>query len=283
MIGGIIGDIIGSVYEAHQWSSKELPLIQKLPVDKNVVVPNFKDTKWVRTNYGWTDDSLCTLGLYKAYIEKTDFAQTLKDVCNRNLNDSIGFGKAFKNWLSQEVSEPYNSYANGSIMRVGFIPFLNISLSQKLRLGHEVTKITHNHLNSYQAVQDFIVLCHTLKDDFKNKNYSKDCLLTYLDNQEFDLTVEDMHEENRFELNSLYTLCQAVSIVYESDSFEDTLRNSFYVGGDSDTLATVAGNLASVIYPIPENLMHVAEVAMATNKELYDLVVHFSENYWTKF
>lgn len=281
MIGGIIGDVIGSVYEAHQWISKDLPLIQSLPVDKSLAVPNFKDTKWVRTNYGWTDDTLCTLGLYKAYIEKTDYADTLQDVCVRNMNDSIGFGKAFKSWLDDK--EPYNSYANGSIMRIGFIPFLPLTLAQKLKLGHEVTKISHNHLNSYQAVQDYITLCHALKEEMRVNGLSKEVLKTYLENQEFDLTVEQMHEENRFELNAMYTLCQAVVIVYESNSFEEVLRNAFYVGGDSDTLATVAGNIASVIFTIPNHLMDVAEVSMATNKELYDLVVHFSENYWTKF
>lgn len=281
MIGGIIGDVIGSVYEAHQWISKDLPFIQSLPVDKSLAVPNFKDTKWVRTNYGWTDDTLCTLGLYKAYIEKSDFADTLQDVCVRNMNDSIGFGKAFKNWLDDK--EPYNSYANGSIMRIGFIPFLPLTLAQKLKLGNEVTKISHNHLNSYQAVQDYITLCHALKEEMKVNGLSKEVLKTYLENQEFDLTVEQMHEDNRFELNAMYTLCQAVAIVYESNSFEEVLRNAFYVGGDSDTLATVAGNIASVIFTIPNYLMDVAEVSMATNKELYDLVVHFSENYWTKF
>ena len=116
MIGGIIGDVIGSVYEAHQWISKDLQLIQTLPVDKTFNVPIFKNTSWVRTSYGWTDDTLCTLGLYKAYIEQTDYATTLQDVCVRNINDSIGFGKSFKNWLTDMA--PYNSYANGCIMRI---------------------------------------------------------------------------------------------------------------------------------------------------------------------
>lgn len=276
MIGGIIGDVIGSVYEAHQWTSKDLPLIQNLPVDKTINVPVFKDTKWVRTSYGWTDDTLCTLGLYKAYIEKTDFATTLQDVCVRNLNESIGFGKSFKNWLND--MKPYNSYANGCIMRIGFIPFLPLSLSKKLTLGHEVTKISHNHLNSYQAVQDYITLCHALKED-----RSKEILKTYLKNQEFEFDVQKMHEDNRFELNSVYTLCQAVAIVYESKNFEEVLRNTFYVGGDSDTLATIACNIASIIYPIPSELMQTAQLAMSTNQELYDLVIHFSENYWEKF
>lgn len=283
MIGGIIGDIIGSVYEAHQWASKELPLIQTLPIDKNVVIPLLKDTKWVRADYGWTDDTLCTLALYKAYIENTDFAETLKEICNRNVNDSIGFGKAFKSWLSEEIPKPYNSFANGSIMRVGFIPFLNIPLSKKLRLGYEMTKISHNHLDSYQAVQDFIMIAHTLKEDVTNKDKSKDCLRVYLDNREFALTVEDMHKQNKFELNALSTLYQAVSIVYESNSFEETLRNTFYVGGDSDTLATVACNLASILYPIPQDLLHMIEATMSMNKELNDLVVHFVENYWNRY
>ena len=146
-----------------------------------------------------------------------------------------------------------------------------------------MTKISHNHLDSYQAVQDYIILCHALKEDMSKKDYSKECLKTYLQNKEFSLTVETMHQKKSFELNSLYTLSQAVAIVYESKSFEEVLRNTFYVGGDSDTLATVACNLASILYPIPQELMTIAELAMATNKELYDLVLHFSEKYWIKF
>lgn len=197
------------------------------------------------------------------------------------MNESTGFGKNFQLWLDN--IQPYQSYANGSIMRIGFIPFLPLSLSQKLTLGYEVTKISHNHPHSYQAVQNYITLCHALKEDLTYHDYSKGCLKTYLLNQEFDLTVEDMHKENCFELDALYTLSQAVSIVYESSSFEEVLRHSFYVGGDSDTIATVACNLASIIYQIPPELLRVAELSMATNQELYDLVVHFSENYWIKF
>jgi ADP-ribosylglycohydrolase len=283
MIAGIIGDIIGSVYEAHQWTRKDLELIQPLPVDKTTSIPNFKNMKWVRTNYGWTDDTLCSLGLYSAYINNADPAKTLQEMCLKfsSLDDSIGFGASFKEWLKNPV--PYESYGNGAIMRIGFIPFLGLSLSEQLALGHEYTAISHNHKDSFQSVQDFIFLFHTLRQDLRHGDLSKSCLKSYLLNQQFSLTVEDMHNENRFELNALYTFCQAVQIVIESSNIEEVLRNTFYVGGDSDTLACIACNLASAIYSVPPEFMKLAELSLATAPELYELTVHFSENYWNEF
>lgn len=281
MIGGIIGDVIGSIYESKQWISKELPLVQELPLDSNMVVPIFENTHSVRLQYSWTDDTLCTLGLYKAYVNKTDFAQTLQSFCITNMNESVGFGQSFKNWLSN--TKPYNSYANGSIMRIGFVPFLPLSLIEKLTLVYEMTEISHNHPDSFMATEDYIKICHYLKKDFSNNDFSKKSLKEYLQKKGFSLNVEDMHNKKYFELNALQTLLQAVAIVLESNSFEEVLRNTFYVGGDSDTIATVACNIASIIYPISEELMYVAELSMANNQELFDLVVNFSENYWVKF
>lgn len=87
-----------------------------------------------------------------------------------------------------------------------------------------------------------------------------------------------MHKEKAFEINSLTTLYQVIAIVYESNSFESTLRNSFYVGGDSDTLATIAGNIASLVYEIPENAYKIIELALRNDQEIVELVKHFKNN-----
>lgn len=276
MIGGIIGDIVGSVYEGHQWTSKGLPLIQNLPFDDTIVTPIIKNISFVRKSYGFTDDTLCTLGLYYSYINSLDYTKGLQDFCIKHQNDDIGYGKSFKSWLDNPT--PYNSYANGSIMRIGFIPFLDISLNDKLQLGFDCTKISHNHPDSFKAVNDYILMCDNLKK-YNNKNH----IIDYLNNADFTLSVEDMHLKKYFELNALQTLFQALRIVYESNSFEDILINTCYVGGDTDTLACIACNIGSIIYPIPQHLMTIAEVNLINNQELYNLVATFSNTYWEKF
>lgn len=278
MLGGIIGDIIGSVYEGRQWIRKDLKFIQPLPLNDKIAIPVLKNTEWCRKKYGWTDDTLCTLGLYNAYKNEEDYATSLQSFCKNKMNEDTGFGKAFKNWL--EDIKPYNSYANGSIMRIGFIPFLkDLNLEEKLVLGYNMTKISHNHIDSYNAVNNYIVLCDELIKSWKKDKKNKECLKVFLLKSGFKKTVYDMHKEKSFEINALTTLYQAIAIVYESESYEETLRNSFYVGGDADTLATVAGNIASLIYPIPNSAYKIIELATVKDPDFRLLIEDFKSKY----
>ena len=109
MLGGIIGDVIGSVYEAHQWQAKDLPFVLTVPI-ANIkdIKPMFKDLKWVREKQSWTDDTLCTLGLYHAYIYKEDPTKSLVSFCKAHNDEATGFGKAFTKWLDNPT--PYNHH-----------------------------------------------------------------------------------------------------------------------------------------------------------------------------
>lgn len=279
MLAGIIGDVMGSVYEAHQWQNKELDLFQPLPIaDHPKIKALFKNTKWVRQEFAWTDDTLCTLGLYKAYVEGSDPTQTLQEICKTYSHEGIGFGKNFQTWIDDP--KPYQSFANGAIMRIGFIPFLNESLEGKLKLAHQYTAISHDHPDSFMAVKEFIELSDRLKNDFLSKgSIDKSCLKECLDRHGFSKTVQSMHEEAKFEMNALQTLLQAAVIVSESNSLEEVLRNCFYVGGDSDTLGCIASNLASQIYPMPEALWSYAYSTFKEFPELEKLVDHFEARY----
>lgn len=277
MLAGIIGDVIGSVYEAQQWQRKDLSLIQSLPFDENLVVPLLKNAKWVRQDYSWTDDTLCTLALYSAYIHKSDPVETMVYLCKKYFNESIGFGKSFNQWLDNPI--PYESFGNGAIMRIGFIPFLNLNIQDKIQLGIDYTNISHNHKDSLAAVVDFILLCEWLKDDKKVKNFSKRSIQTMLNKYQYLHSVEDLHKAKSFEINALTTFLQACVIVLESQNMHEVLVNSFYVGGDSDTLACIACNLASMIYPLDPTLWSYAEKTLTPFSELHHLVSHFQKLY----
>lgn len=94
MIAGIVGDIIGSVYEGQQWSNKNLSLIWQ-DSNKSAIKPILKNLSFVRKKQSWTDDTLCTLALYDAYINKKDYATNLQYFCKKYQSDVIGFGKSF--------------------------------------------------------------------------------------------------------------------------------------------------------------------------------------------
>lgn len=278
MLAGIMGDVVGSVYEAYQWQDKNLTLFQPLPIQNNILVqPLSKNVTWVRQQYSWTDDTLCTLALYKAFINNEDPTKTLREVCAQYRNEDIGFGKAFNAWIDNPV--PYESYGNGSIMRIGFIPFLDLELNEKIDLGYNYTVISHNHEDSYNAVTNYIILCEMLQREKASGTVTKKCLQKYLNAYKIVSSVEAMHQEKKFVINALETLHQAVVILLESDNMEEVLRNTFYIGGDSDTLACVACNLASIIYDIPSSLWLKSKETLNTAPELMNLVEHFEKNY----
>lgn len=274
MLAGIIGDVIGSVYEAHQWAHRDLALVQSLPIEGNPhIIPLLKKLNWVRKDYSWTDDTLCTVALYSAYRHETDPVTTLQNFCRRYSTQTIGFGKAFNAWVDNPV--PYQSFGNGAIMRIGFIPFLPLSLEEKLKIGRLYTDISHNHSDSYKAVSSMIFLCHELQKDQAVGNYNKASIKSFLAQNNFTKTVEQMHQEKVFEMNAMQTLLQSLVIIVESNSFEDVLRNCFYVGGDSDTLACIAANIASCLYPIPQDLWTFSENTLVIYPEIDSLVKDF--------
>lgn len=274
MIAGCIGDIIGSVYEGRQWARKDLELIQPLPLNSIFVPDLLKNTKWVRADYSWTDDSLCTLALYHAYINDKSPVESLVYFCKKYGDESIGFGGNFKKWLDNPV--PYGSFANGSIMRIGFIPYLNLTLKEKLDLGISYTNISHNHQDSLNAVREFILLTHHLRLKTASNRF---LLNEVLNKYTFNKTVEMLHNEAKFEMNALQTFLQACVVVSESSHFEDVLKNCFYVGGDSDTLACVAANIASHVFTVPTELIHLVDTKFKGYPDLNELLKHFKINY----
>jgi ADP-ribosylglycohydrolase len=274
MLGGIIGDVIGSVYEGHQWQRKDLELVLSNHVsEQKDIKPMFEKLKWVRKDQSWTDDTLCTLALYHAYLYNEDPTQTLVRVCKKYNDEATGFGKAFAKWLDDPV--PYNSLGNGSIMRIGFIPYINKPLSVKLKLGHDYTAISHNHEDSFKAVESFITICDALQQAKEQGLEHKEILNEYLTANSIIDTVESLHKEFVFELNAKKTLNQAIVILSESHSFKDALANCFYVGGDSDTLACVVGNMAGIVYSIPNDLLSLSLNTLKPYPELNDLVNKF--------
>lgn len=246
MLLGIYGDILGSIYEGRQWKTKDCPIHQSIEDRKIYTEKLIESSHFERPHQTFTDDTVCSLAFFDAYQNKKDYTKTLVEYCKKHRN--VGFGGGFNSWIDNP--KPYGSFGNGCLMRIGFIPFTNLSLFDQQMLAYRVTKISHDHPEALHSVNSFVTICYFLKNIGNTERKKKSTLEEYLSSEQFGFNVEQMHEAKSFEIGSRQTLCQAVRIVLESEDVDDVIRNCFYVGGDSDTLACIALNIASCFMPV---------------------------------
>ena len=259
MLGAIIGDIVGSVYEWDNIKKKEFSLF--------------------RRDCFFTDDSVMTCAVAEAIMrggERQDFIDAMKRY-GRKYPDA-GYGGRFSYWLISPNSEPYNSYGNGSAMRVspcawtmdceeyaqtGLWPEDGRALA---RLSAEVT---HNHpegIKGALATADAIFLSrfyfggYHLEGQEPIDNDPAECMRRireYIEKEYgYDLsqTLDEIRPTYEFNETCQDTVPQAIVAFLESVDFEDAIRNAISLGGDSDTLAAITGSIAEAAYGIPDTI-----------------------------
>jgi ADP-ribosylglycohydrolase len=234
MFGAILGDIIGSPYEFDLGDkSKEFPLFSK--------------------GSQFTDDTVMTVAVAQALLEvgkdaslddiRQNVVQSMRSWGNRY--PYAGYGHRFSNWLDWDEPKPYNSFGNGSAMRVSPCGLIANELSEALSLAKASAEVTHNHpegIKGAQAVAGAVFLAkqHKEKDeiaDFIRTNF-----------YDLDFTLEDIRASYRFNETCQGTVPQAIVAFLESTSFEDAIRNAVSLGGDCDTLTAITGSIAWAYY-----------------------------------
>ena len=238
MLGAIIGDVVGSVYEFSSDKTKDFELL----------TPSCR----------LTDDSLMTIAVGCACVgasiyDKEDFQSTLCRLMREigNMYPSAGYGASFYNWLMDENAEAYNSYGNGSAMRVSPVAWVTSSLSEAERLAAWSAEVTHNHPEGIKGAMA-IAACIYMARDGK----SKDEIREYIDKNYYhmDFTLDEIRPSYRFDVTCQGSVPQAIMSFLEGESFEDTVRNAVSLGGDSDTIGAMAGSIAEAYFGIPEKL-----------------------------
>ena len=237
MLGAIIGDIAGSRFERRNIKTKDFELF----------------TDHCRP----TDDSVMSLAVAKAILEsKSDYSDlTLNAVkCMQELGQKYpyaGYGGKFKQWIYSESPLPYNSWGNGAAMRVSACGFAAGSLDEAKFLSKSVTEVTHNHPEGIKAAEAVAVSIYMAKTghslleirDHINKNYYKTSF-----------RLDDIRPTYTFDVSCQGSVPQAFEAFFESAGFEDTIRNAISIGGDSDTIAAIAGGIAEAYYGIPADI-----------------------------
>ena len=233
MLGAIFGDIVGSSYEFNNTHDYNFELL---------------------TDYScFTDDSVMTLAVAKAMISTLGMSdETIRDSlidCMKELGQQYpyaGYGGRFIGWVLGKDREPYNSFGNGSAMRVSPVGWLYETLEETLHAAKLSAEVTHNHpegIKGAQATAAAIFLARSGK--------SKDEIRSYIeDTFEYDLnkTMDDIVSKGHGYEICQVSVPQALVCFLHSDSYIDTIRKAVSIGGDSDTVACIAGGIAEAFY-----------------------------------
>lgn len=243
MYGAIIGDIAGSRFEFDNLKSKDFELFSKY------------DT--------YTDDSVMTIAVAKALSEsKKDDYKDLEEKLIFWMHEigkkypNCGYGGRFYYWIMNDETKSYNSFGNGSGMRTSACAFIAKDLDEALELSKRCAAVTHDHeegIKGAQAISAAAFLARTGK--------TKEEIRAYI-NEHFyklDFTLKQIRKSYRFDVTCMGSVPQAIEAFLESDDFEDCIRNAISIGGDSDTIAAMAGCIGEAYYGIPEGFKQKAE------------------------
>ena len=232
MLGAIIGDIVGSVYEFNNYRAKDFQ-------------PFFSRKAF------FTDDTVCTCAVAEALIYNRHPAEALKE-WGRRYWENGGWGRSFALWLSSDCLEPYNSWGNGAAMRVAPAGLLAHSLDEAIALSNKVTVVTHNHpegMKGAAAIAATIYLARTGANKTDIRSY-----VSRTFGYDMTRTINDIRPGYLFNETCQGTVPEALTSALEADSFEDAIRNAISIGGDSDTIGAIAGGVAEAMFGIPETM-----------------------------
>ena len=260
MYGAILGDIIGSPFEFDRG-------------DKT------KDFKLFSRRSHFTDDSVMTLAVCEALLKVGQDA-TVKEIEDAVITSMQswgrrypheGYGGYFRRWLTARHPEPYNSFGNGSAMRVSAAGWLYDSLEKTRVVAKATANITHNHPEGIKGAEA------TASAIFMARNgSSKEEIKKYIENEfHYDLnrTLDEIRPSFHMDETCQKTVPEAIIAFLEARDFEDAIRNAVSLGGDTDTLGAITGSIAEAYFGISETL--ISERRNRINKDMRDIVDAF--------
>ena len=261
MFGAIFGDIVGSVYEFNNVKTKDFKLLTE-------------------GSY-FTDDTVMTVALADALMQsdirenpkgfKERFVRTMHRYGERY--PDAGYGGKFAYWLLYEDTEPYQSYGNGSAMRVSPVGWYAETLDEAIEFATLSAEVTHNHP---EGIKGAVATAGAI---FLAKNGAdKDAIREFIEQYyTIDFTLDEIRDAYVFNETCQDSVPQALAAFFESESFENAIRLAISIGGDSDTIGAIAGSVAEAFYGMQED--EKASIYRYLDDDLIDVVEEFSQNY----
>jgi ADP-ribosylglycohydrolase len=255
ILGAIAGDIIGSVFESNNFKH-----------------PTFYPLFQPHTTF--TDDSVLTVATADLQLFGGSYADIYQIYARRY--PYAGYGGAFMQWAQKENPGPYNSWGNGSAMRVSPIGWTRDSIEDVLREAKQSAKVTHSHpegIKGAQAIALGVFLARTGSDKATiRREIESRC--------DYDLsrTIDEIRPDYYFDVSCQGSVPEALTAFLDSTDFESAVRLAISIGGDSDTIACMAGALSQAYYrEIPEFIVTICREKL--DHRLLPVVDEFCEKY----
>lgn len=269
MFGAIAGDVIGSAYEWHNVKQTDFELFTG------------------RTDF--TDDTVLTIAVADALlyalepggqgVESLKEAYAARFMLYGHRYPNAGYGGRFSCWLGKGAAKPYNSYGNGSAMRVSPIGFVFCTLEETLREARRSSIVTHNHPEGIKGAQATAAAIYLAR-----MGESKQAIKEYVEREfHYNLhrSLDDIRPGYTFDESCQGTVPEAITAFLESDDFEDAIRKAISLGGDSDTLACITGGIAQAYYgKIPDKIYN--GVIFRLDASLKTVLNRFNERFGIK-
>jgi ADP-ribosylglycohydrolase len=257
ILGAITGDVIGSAYEWHNVKTTDFELFSKY-------------TKF-------TDDSVLTFATMDCLIHQIDYVEAYQKYGQKYPH--AGYGGAFRKWIFDKNPKPYNSWGNGSAMRVSPIGWAYNSLDEVLMQAKKSAEVTHNHIEGIkgaQAVASAIFMARngSTKEDIKE-------FITKKFNYNLNRRIGDIRPKYKFDVSCQGSVPEAIIAFLESNNFEESIRLAISIGGDSDTIACITGGISEAYYKeIPDYIVN--NVLSLLPTDFISVLEEFSLKYKTE-
>jgi ADP-ribosylglycohydrolase len=254
MLGAIAGDVIGSVYEGQPIKTTQFPLFSP--------------------GSTYTDDSVLTVAIADAVLNGIEYSAALKQWGCQYPN--AGYGGKFYRWLFSPNSEPYNSWGNGAAMRVSPIGFANESQQDVLIQARKSAVVSHNHPEGIKGAQAVALAVYLARIGKSKAEIKKEIQIRF----DYDLNrrLDEIRPQYYFDVSCQGSVPESIIAFLESYDYEDAVRKAISLGGDSDTMACIAGGIAQAFYKtIPEPIF--SEVKSRLPAAFVEVIDAFNERY----
>ena len=269
MLGAIIGDIAGSKYEFNNTFDYDFEMFGE--------------------GCDFTDDTICTVAIADAILNGRSYQESLLDWCRRYPSPKGAYGGRFAGWIHSLDPQPYNSFGNGSAMRVSPVAWLFDDLSQVLEEAEKTALPTHNHPEGIKGAKAVAhAIWHFRKSRFseeskeykdKNSKESDDKAMkafreiarSYYE----DFETRD-YPKGKFDETSMDAVPLSFYLLSQASSFEDAIRLAISHGGDSDTIGAIVGSIAEARFGIPQEMKEKAISYLPD--DMKDVLKQFAEN-----
>jgi len=229
MIGAIIGDVIGSRFEFNNTRDYNFELFT--------------------AQNSYTDDTICTLAIADAILSLESFQDKLLEWCRLYPHPMGGYGGSFARWIASNDPLPYNSFGNGSAMRVSPVAWAFDDLKDVIDWSIKTASVTHNHP---EGIKGAVAVAHAIWY-FRNCVDREDFISTM--NQYYPGFMAQEFKPGKFDETCQGTVPLCLQLIAHATCFEDAIRRAISWGGDSDTIGAIVGSIAEARFGIPQEFI----------------------------